>query len=299
MKLSPPDLRLPSRAWKIKLIGEGADDAGGVFDDTITEMCAELENEVISLFSRTPNGAANSGFNQDKFLLNPSSNSEENLQHFLFLGILMGVAIRTRKPLDIHLAPAVWTRLASLPLHTSDIQNVDCLFITSIKSLSNIDKSGVSAETFSNVIPIEKFHIQNSNGTLQPILPGGEDIKLTFHNRRVFSTAALNFRMHESEQQIAAILEGISYIVPAPLFRFMTGDALESWICGKPEIDLNLLQKIVRYRDMDKTHYLVVWFWRIVARFTNEDRVALMRCVIVCRDCFFLDILHPPTSVQK
>ena len=46
VKLSPPDLRLPSRAWKIKLIGEGADDAGGVFDDTITEMCAELENEV-------------------------------------------------------------------------------------------------------------------------------------------------------------------------------------------------------------------------------------------------------------
>jgi len=33
------DLRLPARAWKIKLIGEGADDAGGVFDDTITEMC--------------------------------------------------------------------------------------------------------------------------------------------------------------------------------------------------------------------------------------------------------------------
>ena len=37
--LKPADLRLPARAWKVKLIGEGADDAGGVFDDTITEMC--------------------------------------------------------------------------------------------------------------------------------------------------------------------------------------------------------------------------------------------------------------------
>ena len=172
----------------VPLPGEGADDAGGVFDDTITEMCAELENEVISLFSRTPNGLASSGFNQDKYLLNPSSNSEENLQQYIFLGILMGVAIRTRKPLDIHLAPAVWTRLASLPLHTADIQNVDSLFISSIKSLSNIDKSGVTAESFSNVIPIEKFHIQNSNGTLQPIVPGGQDIKLTFENRKVSET---------------------------------------------------------------------------------------------------------------
>lgn len=39
VRLKAADLRLPSRAWKVKLIGEGADDAGGVFDDTITEMC--------------------------------------------------------------------------------------------------------------------------------------------------------------------------------------------------------------------------------------------------------------------
>lgn len=40
--LNPLELRLPSRAWKVKLVGEGADDAGGVFDDTITEMCQVL-----------------------------------------------------------------------------------------------------------------------------------------------------------------------------------------------------------------------------------------------------------------
>lgn len=39
VNLNPTELRLPSRAWKVKLVGEGADDAGGVFDDTITEMC--------------------------------------------------------------------------------------------------------------------------------------------------------------------------------------------------------------------------------------------------------------------
>ena len=39
VKLRAEDLRLPARAWKVKLIGEGADDAGGVFDDTITEIC--------------------------------------------------------------------------------------------------------------------------------------------------------------------------------------------------------------------------------------------------------------------
>ena len=35
----PKDLRCPSRSWKVNLVGEGADDAGGVFDETIAQMC--------------------------------------------------------------------------------------------------------------------------------------------------------------------------------------------------------------------------------------------------------------------
>lgn len=42
VEMKSAELRLPSRAWKVKLLGEGADDAGGVFDDTITEMCQEI-----------------------------------------------------------------------------------------------------------------------------------------------------------------------------------------------------------------------------------------------------------------
>ena len=53
--LSGDQLRLPSRAWKVRLVGEGADDAGGVFDETLTEMCAELENGFVDILIPTPN----------------------------------------------------------------------------------------------------------------------------------------------------------------------------------------------------------------------------------------------------
>ena len=39
LQKEPRDLRCHSRAWKVNLIGEGADDAGGVFDETIAQMC--------------------------------------------------------------------------------------------------------------------------------------------------------------------------------------------------------------------------------------------------------------------
>lgn len=49
VNVNPTELRLPSRAWKVKLVGEGADDAGGVFDDTVTEMCQVLINVPITV----------------------------------------------------------------------------------------------------------------------------------------------------------------------------------------------------------------------------------------------------------
>ena len=47
-----------------------------------------------------------------RFVFNPSLQSPEDAQAFRFLGILLGVAIRTKKPLDLHLAPIVWKLLA-------------------------------------------------------------------------------------------------------------------------------------------------------------------------------------------
>lgn len=86
VELKPNELRLPSRAWKVKLIGEGADDAGGVFDDTITEMCQEITSGVVPLLIPTPNAVNNDSFNRDKFLLNPQMNSQHHMMWFKFLG---------------------------------------------------------------------------------------------------------------------------------------------------------------------------------------------------------------------
>lgn len=64
VKLNPSDLCLPARAWKVKLLGEGADDAGGVFDDTITEMCQVIHINTTAALS------ANSTLTAEKFLFN-------------------------------------------------------------------------------------------------------------------------------------------------------------------------------------------------------------------------------------
>lgn len=72
----------------------------------------------------TPNSTNDIGYNRDRFLLNPSLTGEEHLRMFRFLGILLGVAVRTKKPLDLYLAPPVWKQLAGMVLTSDDLEEV-------------------------------------------------------------------------------------------------------------------------------------------------------------------------------
>ncbi|XP_034565879.1 probable E3 ubiquitin-protein ligase HERC1 isoform X2 [Notolabrus celidotus] len=279
VSLNPLELRLPSRAWKVKLVGEGADDAGGVFDDTITEMCQELQSGIVDLLIHTPNSFADVGCNTDRFLLNPASLSEDHIVQFRFLGILMAVAIRTKKPLDLHLAPWVWKQLCSMPLGGLDLEEVDLLTYRTLQGILHLDNSGITEDNFHVMIPLDSFMAHSADGRLVPIVPGGQNLLLTFANRNEYVERALDYRLHEMDSQVAAVREGMSTIIPVPLLSLLTAQQLEQLVCGLPEVSVEMLKKLVRYRDITESHQLIGWFWQSLEEFTNEERVLFLRFV--------------------
>ncbi|KAL1506224.1 hypothetical protein ABEB36_005622 [Hypothenemus hampei] len=277
--INPQELRLPSRAWKVKLVGEGADDAGGVFDDTITEMCQEITTNVVPLLIPTPNALNDEGFNRDKFLLNPTLTSPQHLSWFKFVGILFGVAIRTKKPLAIPLAPIIWKLIVGEPVTVVDLEDTDSMYMQTLRSLRDIEQSGVTAVNFHDTIPLQTFEGQNSTGKTVPITHGGENIPLTFENRTQYYEQVIKYRLQEFDLQVAAIREGMSGIIPVPLLSLMTADHLEQLVCGMSHISINVLKKIVRYRELNEDHELVKWLWNILENFTDNERVLFMRFV--------------------
>ncbi|KAI3361765.1 hypothetical protein L3Q82_002108 [Scortum barcoo] len=279
VSLNPLELRLPSRAWKVKLVGEGADDAGGVFDDTITEMCQELQSGVVDLLIHTPNSFADVGSNTDRFLLNPAALSEDHMVQFRFLGILMAVAIRTKKPLDLHLAPWVWKQLCSMPLGEPDLEEVDLLTYRTLQGILHLENSGITEDNFHVMIPLDSFMAHSADGRLVPVVPGGQNISLTFANRTEYVERALDYRLHEMDSQVAAVREGMSTIIPVPLLSLLTAQQLEQLVCGLPEVSVEMLKKLVRYRDITESHQLIGWFWQSLEEFTNEERVLFLRFV--------------------
>ncbi|XP_067667414.1 probable E3 ubiquitin-protein ligase HERC1 [Haliotis asinina] len=279
VKLRPEELRLPAHAWKVKLIGEGADDAGGVFDDTITEMCMELESGVVPLLIPTPNARNESGNNRDRFLLNPSLTSEENMVLFRFLGILFGVAVRTKKPLDLHLAPCVWKLIAGMPLKVEDLEEVDHLYIQSLRGIQDIHENGVNETNFHEFIPIDCFEGQSCDQRMVAVVTGGFNIPLHFHNRKEYVERVMQHRLHEMDKQAAAIREGMSWIIPVPLISLLTAQTLEQFVCGTAEVSIDVLRKVVRYRGIDECHIIIQWFWDVLEAFTNEERIQFLRFI--------------------
>ncbi|KAK2888184.1 probable E3 ubiquitin-protein ligase HERC1 isoform X2 [Channa argus] len=279
VSLNPLELRLPSRAWKVKLVGEGADDAGGVFDDTITEMCQELQSGVVDLLIHTPNSFADVGSNTDRFLFNPAAFSEDHMVQFRFLGILMAVAIRTKKPLDLHLAPWVWKQLCSMPLGGHDLEEVDVLTYRTLQGILHLENTTITEDNFHVMIPLDSFMAHSADGRLVPVVPGGQNIPLTFANKTEYVERALDYRLHEMDSQVAAVREGMSTIIPVPLLSLLTAQQLEQLVCGLPEVSVEMLKKLVRYRDITESHQFIGWFWQSLEEFTNEERVLFLRFV--------------------
>lgn len=98
----------------------------GPYRESFAEYCAELQSDALPLLIRCPNAVNEVGFNREKWvpspaLLRPESGGGSGVSAMYadmlgFLGRLMGVAIRSRQPLDLDLPSIVWKQLVRSPI---------------------------------------------------------------------------------------------------------------------------------------------------------------------------------------
>mmetsp|Transcript_28539 Transcript_28539/g.43119 ORF Transcript_28539/g.43119 Transcript_28539/m.43119 type:complete len:151 (-) Transcript_28539:869-1321(-) len=69
------------------------------------------DSQYLGLLCQSRNMVRNSETGKDNFVLNPQKVSSQDLSLFNFLGVLMGVCIRTNTNLSINLPSLVWKQL--------------------------------------------------------------------------------------------------------------------------------------------------------------------------------------------
>jgi hypothetical protein len=71
-------------------------DAGGPYREVFAQFAAELQSAALPLLLRTPNAKHAAGLGRDRWLLNPGAVAPAQLDMFVFLGKLMGHAMRSK-----------------------------------------------------------------------------------------------------------------------------------------------------------------------------------------------------------
>ena len=94
--------------WTVNLLNEHAQDAGGVFRETVADISNDLCSTRTPLFIRTPNNVTETGDLRDAWMPNPAC---EQLDKFEFVGRLMAAAIQSDENIVVNWPPFVWKKV--------------------------------------------------------------------------------------------------------------------------------------------------------------------------------------------
>lgn len=163
------------------------------------------------------------------------------------------------------LAEPVWRQLAGEQLRPSDLTEVDRDYVAGLLCVRNMDDD---PKVFSTLeLP---FSTSSAKGHEVPL--STRYTRITPQNRHEYVRLALNFRLHEFDEQVKAVRDGMSKVIPVPLLSLFSAAELQAMVCGSPDIPLGLLKSVATYKGFDPNSALVQWFWEVMEEFSNQVR---------------------------
>ena len=252
--------KLNGRCWKIRFIGESVDDCGGGYSDSIAEICQEMQcpEMALPLLVCTPNTAEHEETSRE-FVLKPvtSETTQCERQLYVFLGLLIGSAIRQGSPLSLRMDKSMWKLLRGESLTLNDLFAMDQSFKQKIEfvrnNLEEIDVDGT---------------IRRVSGETVTIVDGS----VTEANKEEYLSKAIEFKLNEFNSAILIVRENIIKVIQLPLLSMFTPDELNTLITGEVDIPIDLLKKVTVYKGITADSDYASWFWEILQDFTCKER---------------------------
>jgi len=172
----------------------------------------------------------------------------------------------------------IWKPLLDQGLDRSDLEAVDIMCVQTLNALINIDQTEVTETNFHDYIT-ENFTTTSSDGQREiELIEKGATIPVTFERRAEYAKLVEEYRLNEFKLQVKAIASGLATIVPISVLKIFTWKELEYMICGKPEIDTEVLKKHTVYKDgVNKNDSHVQMLWQVLEGFTHEERAMFIR----------------------
>ena len=299
----------PKVAFKVIFKNEFVQGIGGPYRQFFSDISKEL-NEYLPLIIETQNNINNKGEYKDCYTINPSYNGINALDQYEFLGVLMGICIRTGVHLTLDLCSLVWKQIVNEKINLDDIFQYDEGIYNIIKLIYYYDQNKESKDKEKNEINSENNN-GNKNNEIDnnPINKDKEEIENVFNYSTILSDGSVKYfynnlkekkelildkstqserikyismliynRINEAEIQINSIRNGLSKIIPLSILQLFTGKELSMLVCGKKEVDIDLLHQNTKLSsDLREDSKEVRWLWEILHEMSPEEKIKFIK----------------------
>jgi len=268
------------------VLDQGAAGLPGPFRQALAEISAFLNSEAtesgdrsspMPFFIPSPNSRSQTGDDRHKLLLNPAllQQGEISLVKARIFGQLLAIAVRSKCCLNLDIASVFWRQLLCQPLNASDLATFDFTAAQSLQFIDPTTNEPFTKEEFDEYLGYLTWTTVLSDGVTQVELkPAGSNIRVTFEQRYEYAQRAIEARLQESALLVAAIRDGMLSVIPKQSFHYLSWRELELRVCGRPTIDLAVLERHTVYNPAHYNRHspVVQWFWQILSEFSEEER---------------------------
>ncbi|EDW65245.2 E3 ubiquitin-protein ligase HECW2 isoform X1 [Drosophila virilis] len=196
---------------------------------------------------------------------------------FRFSGRVLGLALVHQYLLDAFFTRPFYKALLRLPVALSDLESLDNEFHQSLQWIRDNDIGTgidlgltfcVTEELLGRVVERE-------------LKPGGKNLIVNEKNKKEYLERMIKWRLERGvQEQTESLVRGFYEVVDSRLVSVFDARELELVIAGTAEIDTNDWRLNTEYRSgYHDNHQVIIWFWQVIERFSNEQRLRLLQFV--------------------
>ena len=111
--------------------------------------------------------------------------------------------------------------------------------------------------------------------------PNGKNISVCERNKKEYLERIIKWRLERGvQEQTESLVRGFYEVVDPQFVSVFNARELELVIAGATEIDINDWRHNTDYRGgYHAAHRVIIWFWRVIETFSNEQRLRLLQFV--------------------
>lgn len=282
-------------------------DAGGLFKEFWTDLCAIAFDPNYALFKVTESGPDTAASDFGNCLYpNPSSGAAHGSDHitlFAFLGRILGKALYegiTIHPRFAHFFLSFLKGQYNYLNMVPDLGTIDPQLYSNLMFLKNYD-GDASDLSLTFTVTIDDF-----GGTREiPLIPNGANVDVTNANKQRYIGLVAKYYVYDRlREQSEAMTRGLFEVVDRSWLRLFNEPELQVLISGASDgkLDVEDLKANCHYvggfSGLDRT---IGRFWNVVESLNEKQQAELLRFVTSCERPPPLGFgsLNPPFTIQR